>query len=436
MAAWLRSAINARGIGTGIALACVFACGGVQAELLSAYFPPGVPGYGDAPGVTVLSRARPDYDSLGTRVDSFVVQPRLDQGLGYDSNVFGSASPRGSWIVGTHPSLLVNSDWSRDSLGAYLGLDDWRYLDQPSQRRTNWTASVGGTLAVGRDQLSLAVAHFSLHQDRTELDALPSDTPVAYQVDNVRAAYTIALDRLSITPSLEFSSYRYSIMTIFGAPAPQGYRDRDVMQGAVTTRYEVAPQRNLVVVIRALGVNYVEPQIGQPTRNSTGYQALVGLDDDGDAVWRYRVLVGWELRDFAASQYQSHQAPIAEASLIWSPTGLTTVTSTLTRSIEDAAQEGIAGYTYTRANVTLDHEYLRNVLLQVSAGAQRADFLQGGGQAMALLLGAGATWLINRHMRLVATYDFTDQHGSSNPTLQTTGNYVRSIGLLTLRFAL
>jgi hypothetical protein len=51
-------------------------------------------------------------------------------------------------------------------------------------------------------------------------------------------------------------------------------------------------------------------------------------------------------------------------------------------------------------------------------------------------LGAGATWLINRHLRLSATYDFTDQHGTASSTLQTTGNYVRSIGLLTLRVAM
>ena len=209
-----------------------------------------------------------------------------------------------------------------------------------------------------------------------------------------------------------------------------------MLQAATTARYELAPQRNLVVVISALDSHYTEPQLGQPTRDSTGYQALVGIADDADAVWRYHVLVGWELRDFAASQYQSHQAPIAEAALIWSPSGLTTVTTTLTRSIEDAAQEGIAGYTYTRARLTVDHEYLRNVLLQASTGLQHADFLQGGGQDTAFLFGVSATWLINRHMRLAATYDFTDQRGSSNPTLQTTGNYTRSIGLLTLRFGL
>ncbi len=420
----------------GAALCCAFAYGSLRAELLSSHFPDGVPGYGTAPGVTVASRARPDFDPQGIRVDSFVLHPQLEEGLGYDSNVFGGAPQRGSWLVGTHPSLLVASDWSRDSLGAYLAVDDARYLDQPAQSTTNWTGSVGGTVAMGRDQLTLSVAHFSLHQARTDLDALPSDTPVGYQVNDARLAYAIALDRMTLTPSLAYSTYRYDSTTIFGVPTSQAYRNRDVVQGAITTRYEMSPQRNLLVVVRALDSHYVAPQLGMPTRDSTGYQALVGIADDGDAVWRYRVLVGWEVRHFAASQYQAHQAPIAEATVIWSPSGLTTLTATLNRSIEDAAQEGIVGYTYTSARLVVDHEYRRDVLLQVSAVMQHADFLQGGGQSTSVTLGGGATWLLNRNMRLSATYDFTDQRGSSNPTLLTTGNYTRSLGMLTLRFGM
>ena len=139
-----------------IVVGCAIAYGGVRAELLSSYFPAGVPGYGTAPGVTVASRERPDFDPLGTRIGDFIVRPQIEEGLGYDDNVFGSSGNRlGSWIIGTHPSLLVNSDWSRDSIGGYIGADDLRYLDQPQQSRTDWTASLGGTLAVGRDQLTL-----------------------------------------------------------------------------------------------------------------------------------------------------------------------------------------------------------------------------------------------------------------------------------------
>ena len=204
----------------------------MRAELLSDYFPAGVPGYGTAPGVTVASRARPEFDPPGVRAGSFLLHPSLEKGFGYDDNVLGSdVVRRGSAYIGTHPSLLVNSDWSRDSLAGYLGADDLRYLDQPRQSETNWTASLGGALSVGRDQLTVAAAHFSLHQPRTDLDALPSDEPVAYQVNDLRAGYTIGLGRLSIMPGLAFSTYRYDPTTIRGLPASQAYRDRNVLQG-------------------------------------------------------------------------------------------------------------------------------------------------------------------------------------------------------------
>jgi hypothetical protein len=51
-------------------------------------------------------------------------------------------------------------------------------------------------------------------------------------------------------------------------------------------------------------------------------------------------------------------------------------------------------------------------------------------------MGGGVTWLVNRYVRLAATYDFTDQRGTSSPTLLTTGNYTRSIGLLTVRLGM
>ena len=152
-------------------LGCAIACGGVRAELLSTYFPDGVPGYGTAPGVTVASRARPEYAPPGVRMDSFVFHPTMDESMGYNDNVLAAPSgQQGSWLIGTKPSLLVNSDWSRDSLGAYLGLDNESYLNLPAQSFANWTASLGGTVAVGRDQLTIGVSHFALHQLRTDLD--------------------------------------------------------------------------------------------------------------------------------------------------------------------------------------------------------------------------------------------------------------------------
>jgi hypothetical protein len=401
------------------------------AQPLATYFPAGVPGFGTMPGVTVLSRTRPNYEPAGLREDGFLINPSLEEAVGYDSNVLGGPGAAGSWTLGTHPSVRAVSDWSRDSLGMVLGIDDTRYLDAPRQSRTDGTAAVGGTLAVGRDELTVAAAHLVLHEDRSTLDALPADTPVPFTLDDARLGYTLSLGRLALTPNAELAAYRYDNTTIMGAPASQRYRDRDVVSGGVTARYELMPRLDALLVARGVQTHYVAPQAGEPSRNSSGATVLVGLSDDGDAVWRYRLLVGWEQRQFAASAYPAHNAAIAEGQVIWSPSGLDTVTGTLTRSIEDAAQEGVVGYTYTAATVTLDHEYCRDILLQASTGLQRADFLQGGGRQTALLMGVGVTWLVNRQMRLSATYNFNDQQGGGSGTA---GAFNRSVGLVTLRY--
>jgi len=419
-----------------LALGCGFAGGSAGAAWLDTLFPPGVPGYGTEPGVTVASRLRPETQPEGVRNGAFILRPAWEQSIGYDSNVLGGPTPLGSWVVGTRPSLLVTSDWSRNALGAYVAADNRSDLNLPAQSRTNWTASLGGSIDIGRDRLTLAAAHIASHQDRTDLDALPTDSPVPFQVNDVRAAYTWSSGRWTVTPNLEFASWNFSNTSIMGVPASQAYRDRNVLQGGTTVSYELSPQRNLVFVTRAIGQNYLHPSPGQPSLNSTGYQALGGIDYDNDAVWRYRLLLGAEHRNFAAAAYPARSAPIVEGEITWMPSGMTTVTATVTRSMEDAAQEGVSGFIYTNAKLTLDHELRRDLLLQASAVLQRANFLQGGGQQTSASFGVGATWLMNRRVQLSAIYDLTAQRGSGTATLPLAGDYTRSLVLLSLRLGL
>ena len=420
-----------------LALGCVFAnAGSAGADWLDTLFPAGVPGYGTEPGVTVTSRLRPETQPEGVRDGAFILHPAWEQSVGYDSNVLGGPAPVGSWEGGTRPSLLVASDWSRDALGAYVAADDRRDLEAPAQSRTDWTASLGGSLDIGRDRLTLAIAHIANHEDRTQLDALPTDRPVPFQVDDMRVSYAWLAGRWTVTPTLDASSWHYDATSILGAPASQAYRDRIVLLGGTTVSYELAPQRTLVFVTRGIGQDYTHPSPGAASLNSTGIQALAGFDYDDDAVWRYRLLLGAEHRAFAAAAYPARTAAIAEGEVAWLPTGLTTVTASLTRSVEDAAQQGTAGFTQTTAKLTVDHELQRDLLLHAYAGLQHADFLQGGTQQTSATFGFGATWLVNRWVQLSGTYDYTMQRGAATTALPISGDYTRSLALVTLRFGL
>jgi hypothetical protein len=70
------------------------------------------------------------------------------------------------------------------------------------------------------------------------------------------------------------------------------------------------------------------------------------------------------------------------------------------------------------------------VLLHVTAGVQRAEFLQGGGSQTGYAGGVGATWLVNRSVHLSASYDVSALRGAFP------AGYTRQLGLLTLRLGL
>jgi hypothetical protein len=220
-----------------------------------------------------------------------------------------------------------------------------------------------------------------------------------------------------------------------GMPASQAYRDRVVVQGGVTVRYELAPLRDLLFVTRTIEQDYTRTPPGQTTPNSNSYQMLVGLDYDDDSVWRWRLLVGAEARTFASKSYRPQNTLIAEVGVGWSPSGMTTVNTTLSRETGDAAQEGVSGFTYSVARMTIDHEYLRDLLFRASFGLQKADFFQGGHQ-IGTTAGVGVTWVLNRSARLSFTYDQTDLHGSNIPSETPVAGYSRGVGLMTMRLGL
>jgi hypothetical protein len=419
-------------------LACVLVVcvtGRALAELLSVLFPSGVPGYDKQDGVTVETRLHPELMPLGVREGGLMFLPQLDLGTGYSSNAQPGSHRRGSWEVLTAPSLAIGSDWSQDAIGAAFSIQDTRYLGVPAQDRTDVTASLGGRIDIGGDTLTLAAAHISRHEDRTQLDAIASDRPIAFQLDDVRASYVMTVGRWSIEPALQATNWTYGDTTILGQQSSQSYRDRVVVKGGVTVRYELAPLRTIVFMFRTVGQDYLRPPSGQPSLDSMGYQVLAGFDYDDNAVWRWRLLAGGEIRRFASPSYPQQNALIAEAGIGWAPTGMTSISLTASRETADASQEGVSGLIYSAARITIDHEYFRDLLLKASIGLQRADFFQGGHQS-GTSVGAGVTWVINRSARLSFTYDQTDLWGSHIATEALATGYSRGLGLITLRLGL
>ena len=414
-------------IGAAIAWA-IKAAGQDVATLL----PDGLPGF-----ATALRPAKtpdPDFQQLGVRSGDLLILPRLSEALGYDSNVLGGPDAQGSVTVGTNASVQTKLDRQDETLGSFVSIDNLQTPELPGQARTDATASLGGAFKFGQDVLTMGGAYFFAHEDRTALDALPSDAPIPYQLTDLRADYALKLDRLTLTPNIELQLYRFGNASIFGSTVSQSYQNRNVVQYGLTGSYETSPDRNIVVVARGLSSLYTDQPAGQPSHNSLGWELLAGIDDRLDAVWRVRILAGWQQRDFSSPAFQGHGALAAEADAVWSPTPLIDVTGSLTRTIEDAAQESASGYIATAARLAVDYQWRRNVWLDGSATLQHAAYLNFDGAQTGAAFEVGATWWINRRMTLNATETVSTVRGLAPPP--SLGNTTRSISLVSIGFGL
>ena len=406
------------------------AAGPAQAQLIDRYFPAGLPGYGTQPGVTVQSRARLAYEPLGVRLGGVVVRPTISTGLGYTSNALGQPRGRGSVLAQTSASILAGSDWGRHAVGGYLSFDDQRFLSATAQSATAWTAALGGTAEIGRGALALGAAHLNLYQTARALDGLAIDRPGRFQVDNARASYTWRSGRLSLAPGLAVSATRFDDVFVRGQRAVQRYRDRTAIEGNVTARWELAPRRDLVLDLRAVGFDHARREPGRPSRDATTVALLGGIDYATDAVWRVRALAGVQHRAFADPTLRPVTGPMTELSAIWAPSGLTTLTATLSRRIEDAAELTALSYTFTGLRVGVDHELHRNLVLAGYGEVQQAEYQQRSGRDRTAGFGLGATWLVNRRMRVSANWDWSTRWRSDGAMVD------EGVALLRLRFAM
>ncbi len=411
---------------------CVAACcllclstPSARAQILETYLPAQVLGVD-----SFLAQPPPDYTAQGVRFGDFVLHPQVQESIGYDSNVLGQAGSPGSPHIETSATLQGASDWSRDQLGVYANVDNIQTPALSALSYTNTTASLAGALDIDRDQLRGSYTYLQYHLLPNQIGGLGLNQVLPITTNDLRAAYAANFARVAIIPSIDINTYRYGNAVVPGGVQSFAYLSRNVYTPAVTTRFELAPQRDLVFVLRGTSAEYLTAQPGQPLRNYIDLQALVGVDFAANALIRYRALLGYETRNYASSQIAGATSPIIEASAIWTPTRLTTVTGIVTHRIEDAIEDDIYNYTYTDFRVTVDHELYRNVLLQAYVDIEQANYAQHGGIQTQYGAGASAAWLLNRNVQLRASVTLIDSRAPPP------GDYTRNVFLLQLKFGL
>jgi hypothetical protein len=409
-----------------------------ETPILDQYLPPSTAGGGSVfqPDIAEATRVLSEYESPGLQLSNVIIRPELNESVGYDSNPAGTPSAKGSPVIETQPQVTATLDEPITSFRLSASADNVTYTSLPSQSYTDWDVTAGFEHQFGLDDLTMNYSHQLATVLPSGLNSANIQEPLAMSLDDGQIAYRVALGPGFITPGVQVDRFVFADVPVPGTNFTQAFNNRVVVSPSVTFGYELATRRDVVVVVRDSDASYTESVPGQPNRDYNDFAILGGLDYDADAVIRFRALIGYERRTFSSDEFQTIQAPIFEASAIWTPTGLTTVTGTVSRRIEAALDNTTTGYTENYVQLRVDHKLLPNVLLYAAGGYYLDNYQDIGTQSL-VSVGVGGNWLLNREMQLGASYDFVARTAGSSQAASAIGpSYVDNRFLLTLKLRL
>ncbi|PWC43168.1 outer membrane beta-barrel protein [Azospirillum sp. TSO22-1] len=383
-------------------------------------------------GETVLQRRRPEVEQLGVRAGSFNFLPRLELGETYDSNVFlTERNTQSDWIFVARPSLDIRSDFSNHALNFSASGDFGRYHRFSSENYTDYRLDLNGRYDIARETaVSGDVFHRRLHEGRSDPDVFTVGQgtfgigsyaePVTYYATGGEAALTQSFNRIRARLSATAVNYSYNdVATVGGPKANLDDRDRWEYGTALRVGYDLGTGIQPFVQGSYTRTNYrLSADFAGRNRDANGYEFVAGTTLDLTGLITGEVYAGYLTKKYSDPRMDDFGGLAFGGQLNWAVTQLTTISGRASRSVHesDLTQGGRVASSYARSIAALgvDHELLRNLLLNGRLQWRQDDFSGVDRTDNVYTAGAGATYLVNRYLYLTGGYTYETRKSNVN----------------------
>lgn len=387
-------------------------------------------------GQTVDSRARPELDPLGFRVGQFFIFPRLEVDEAYSDNIFATRSGAvGDFITALQPGFDIRSDFGTNALNLSAGAIIQQYISHSSFDTQDPYIKGDGRLDVD----AVHDFHGSLNYQRLHLDpgspnfAGNAAQPQPYTTYGGAAGFEQTKLRVNYSADLSAERSEYEAVPAVGGGLVQESENNDwAYELALRGAYEFRTGYQAFVRGAVNLRDYDHAEIGSPIRSSYGYRTDVGVRIDLTGVTYVDAYVGYLDQIYESAQLGSISGVDFGTNAVWNVTELTSLSFNVSRSAQDvsAAVVGTAlvpGYFHTVVGARVDHELLRNLLLNGQLTYANDDFQGEDRTDSDYMASIGAKYLLNRNLYLGATYTFEHRDSSG---AQAINQFTRNIIML------
>ena len=319
------------------------------------------------------------FEPIGIRAGGFLLKPAIEITRGYDTNASRFEGGKPAAFTLFEPTLKARSEWSRHEAGLDLRGSYSNYDNQSSLNRPMLDAKGYGRIDVTRDTNINTEARFLLSTDYPGSPNLPvgfAQLPV-FTAYGGTAGLTQRFNHLELSAKVNADRTQYQETQLLdGSTSSNKDRDFNQFGGALRASYEVFPGVKPFVEVggdtRKHDLQFDRDGL---ERNSTSLTPRVGTTFDIARKLTGEISIGYLNRKFADPSLVNLSGIVADASLIWNATGLTTATLTATSRGDETVLPGVSGTLRRDIGVQVDHALRRWLIWTVRAGYGFDDYV-------------------------------------------------------------
>ena len=345
------------------------------------------------------------YSPVGIRGGSFMFFPAVELSTAYATNpqAIPGGAPSAFFVVA--PQLQVQSDWSRHSLTANITSSYTEYANDqftPSLNRPYLNSIIDGRIDVTRDTRIVLQNRIIVSTDNpgspnltAGLARLPIDTTVGGTVGVVQDFNRL---NVCVRTAVDRITYQNSALT---DGTTSSNADRDLNQYAVIGRvgYELNPGLKPFAEVQAdTRVHDDEFDRFGLRRDSEGTSAKVGatLNLSGSLIGE--IAVGYLERTYKDPTLPAIGGAIADGTLIWQATALTSARLTAASVVNESILPGVSGGFSRDINLEVDHAFRRWLIGIAQLGYGRDDYVGITRDDNRYFAAIGMQYILNRSM--------------------------------------
>jgi hypothetical protein len=351
-------------------------------------------------GVTVLQRARPAFDAVGSRLAGFRLDAAASLQAGVDTNVYRvTDGPSDVFALGQAEASL-RSDWNRHALEIEGNLRHRRYSSETLRNLTTYGIEAQGELDISpQARINGEISHRRDARDQFSAEEIAIVLrPVRFDQTSARLRGRYEGGRLVLSANGGYSHVDYeSSATLNGVE--QSLRDRDYNSFVAGGQVGYRVSAGAVAFVSASNEWRRYLVDATPRRDSDALELLAGIESEITPLLFGRVALGFLRTRFSDPSVTSRDSFAIDTQLDYLVTELTTIRLTARRTLRDAALQTAPATLVTSVRLAADHELLRNLIVSPQIYYENADYIATTQSADLFGGGVDARWLINRRLR-------------------------------------